>query len=127
PVIAGLFGVAVALGTLARATTGLEALLARASSWEIAALGALGSNLINNLPAAVLLSSWHAPHRVALLVGLNLGPNLAVSGALSAVLWLRVARTADAEPSAKTYSKLGVVLVPLSMAAALAATWLVRR
>jgi arsenical pump membrane protein len=57
----------------------------------------------------------------ALLVGLDLGPNLVVIGALSAILWMRVARAEEASPSALTYSKVGVVLVPLSITAALVA------
>ena len=79
---------------------------------------------MNNLPAAVLLTP-HAPaHPRALLIGLNLGPNLAVTGSLSAVLWLRVARSLGARPSALRYSRIGVVLVPVSVAASLAALFL---
>jgi arsenical pump membrane protein len=63
-------------------------------------------------------------HPRALLIGLNLGPNLAITGSLSAVLWLRVARGLGARPSARTYSLLSIVLVPVSLAAALAALWL---
>ena len=56
---------------------------------------------------------------------LDLGPNLAVTGSLLAVLWLQAARGADARPSIATYTRLGAVLVPLTLAAALAAsTWL---
>ncbi len=60
-------------------------------------------------------------HPRALLIGLNLGPNLAVTGSLSAVLWLRVARSNDARPSARTYTLLGLVVVPVSIAESLAA------
>ncbi len=69
----------------------------------------------------MLLSANTPAHSRALLIGLNLGPNLAVTGSLSAVLWLRVARSNDAEPSVRRYTLLGLVLVPLSIAAALAA------
>ena len=69
----------------------------------------------------MLLSASPPAHSRALLIGLNLGPNLAVTGSLSAVLWLRVARSNDATPSARTYTLIGLVLVPLSIAAALAA------
>jgi arsenical pump membrane protein len=126
PVLLGLFGVSVALGALARSTSGSATALASMSAWQIAGVGALASVVVNNLPAAVLLSSWGAPHRVALLVGLDVGPNLAVSGSLSAVLWMRVARTAGAAPSARTHSKIGVVLVPPTLAAALVALALTR-
>lgn len=119
PVLGGLFGVAVGLGTLGRAWGWPASLLAHASSWAAAGLGALTSVLVNNLPAASLLAARPVPDPYALLVGLNLGPNLAVSGSLAAVLWLQVSRTVGARPSALRVSKLGVVVAPLSMAAAL--------
>jgi arsenical pump membrane protein len=77
--------------------------------------------LVNNLPAAVLLGSHPVAHPRALLIGLDVGPNLAVTGSLSALIWWRAARSAGAQPSAVRYSTVGVVLVPLVMAAALAA------
>jgi arsenical pump membrane protein len=119
--LVGLFGASVALGALARSWSGPAVLLRSAGSVTVAATAALSTVFVNNLPAAVLLSSWAPADRRALLIGLNLGPNLAITGALSAVLWLRVARNAGARPSARTYSAIGVVLVPLSIAAALAA------
>jgi arsenical pump membrane protein len=57
----------------------------------------------------------------ALLLGLDLGPNLAVTGSLSAFLWLRAARSVGAEASLAAYSRLGALLVPLTLAGALAA------
>ncbi len=56
-----------------------------------------------------------------MVVGLNLGPNLFVTGALAWFLWLRVARTAGDRPSIAKASRLGADAVPLSMAAALGA------
>jgi Na+/H+ antiporter NhaD/arsenite permease-like protein len=55
-----------------------------------------------------------------LLIGLNLGPNLFVTGSLAWLLWLRTARAAGAKPSIAKASRIGAVAVPLSMAAALA-------
>ena len=60
-------------------------------------------------------------HPFAMLVGLNLGPNLFVTGSLAWFLWLRAARTAGARPSIAKASRLGAFAVPLSMAAALGA------
>jgi arsenical pump membrane protein len=73
--------------------------------------------LVNNLPAAVLLASHQPAHPRALLLGLNLGPNLAVTGSLSALIWFRAARTLEARPSAARLTRLGIALVPLSIAA----------
>jgi arsenical pump membrane protein len=52
---------------------------------------------------------------------LNLGPNLAVTGSLSALLWYRTARTVGARPRLLELTRLGVIVVPLSIAAALLA------
>jgi arsenical pump membrane protein len=124
-VLAGLFAVAVALGAVGRWSSGPASLLGRLGRVGTALGGALAAVCVNNLPAAVLLTP-HAPaHPRALLIGLNLGPNLAVTGSLSAYLWLRVARSLGARPSLRTYSSVGVVLVPLSLGAALGALWLV--
>lgn len=119
--LSGLFLLAVALGTLARVWGAPGRLVASIGTWATAGLGAGMAALVNNLPAAVLLSSSPPPHVQALLVGLDLGPNLAVTGALSAILWMRVARREEAKPSALIYSRVGVVLVPLSMMASLLA------
>jgi len=48
-------------------------------------------------------------------------PTLAVTGSLSAFLWLRVARSLGAQPSPLRYTRLGLLVVPVSVAAALAA------
>jgi arsenical pump membrane protein len=111
----GVLGAAVALGALARNVGWLSSLLDHAGRWETAWVAAGAALLVNNLPAAVVLSA-HVPHHPqALLLGLDLGPNLAVTGSLSAVLWLQVARADDARPSILRYSLLGLVLVPVSL------------
>jgi arsenical pump membrane protein len=119
--LTGLFGLAAALGTLAGTWSGPSQLMSRASTWESAALGALGAVAVNNLPAAALFSAHPAAHPRALLIGLDLGPNLAVTGSLSALLWFQAARRVGMRPSLLTVSKIGVVLVPVSITAALVA------
>ena len=117
--LALLFVLAMGLGTLARLWRGPAHLLHASGTWTTAGIGVVASLLLNNLPAAVLLSPRPTAHPHALLLGLNLGPNLAVTGSLSAVLWLQAARTVEARPSIATYSRLGVILVPLTIAGAL--------
>lgn len=117
--LAALFLASVALGTLARAWDAPGRLVAHAGRWQTAAVGAVTSVLLNNLPAAVLLSAQELPHPRALLMGLNIGPNLAVTGSLSAVLWFRAARQVGADPSAASFSRRGVLLAPLALAVAL--------
>ena len=121
PVLVGLFGVAVALGTLGRVWSGPATLMSHLDPWGTAVVAAVSSVLLNNLPAASLFAARVPAHPFAMLVGLNLGPNLFVTGSLAWFLWLRAARTAGARPSIAKASRLGAVAVPLSMAAALGA------
>ncbi len=55
---------------------------------------------------------------MALLLGLNFGLNLAVTGSLSALIWFRLARAVGATPSAARLTRLGIVVVPPTIAAA---------
>ncbi len=121
PLLAGLFALAVAVGVLGREVGVLGHLVATAGPWPTAWAGVVGACLVNNLPAAALLSSHAVAHGRALLIGLDLGPNLCVTGSLSAILWLRIARANGAAPSIRRYSAMGVLVVPLSVTAAVLA------
>jgi arsenical pump membrane protein len=118
PVLVGLFGLAVALGTLGRSWSGPATLLSHLDAWGTAAVAALTSVLVNNLPAASLLAARQPPHPFALLIGLNVGPNLFVTGSLAWILWLRAAKSAGGHPDVRRASLLGVASVPLAIAAA---------
>ena len=119
PVLVGLFGVALALGTLGRAWSGAATLLAHLDAVGTATVAALSTVVVNNLPAAALLASRVPPHPFALLVGLDIGPNLFVTGSLAWILWWRTARSTGAVPPVRRAVVLGLITVPLSMAAAL--------
>jgi arsenical pump membrane protein len=119
--LALLFALTVALGTLARLWNDPARILDGSATWAAAGIGAATSVLLNNLPAAVLFSARQPAHPDALLLGLDLGPNLAVTGSLSALLWLQAARKVGARASIATYTRLGIALVPLSLAATIAA------
>jgi arsenical pump membrane protein len=121
PVLIGLFGLAVALGTLGRAWSGPAALLSHLSGWATAAFAAIAAAAVNNLPAASMLAARPVAHPFPLLIGLNLGPNLCVTGSLAWLLWLRSARDAGASPSLARASTLGVIAVPVSLVVALTA------
>lgn len=120
PVLAGLFGLAVGLGTLGRRWAGPAMLLSHLDRWGTAGVAALSTVLVNNLPAAALLAATPPKHTFALLVGLNLGPNLFVTGSLAWFLWLRAARAAGAAPSLTTATRLGVLAAIPALAAAVA-------
>jgi len=123
--LATLFALSVLLGLLARAWAGPADLLHSASPWATSAIGATAAVGVNNLPAAVLLSAAPPPHPRALLLGLNLGPNLAVTGSLSAYLWFKAARGAGAQPSARRFSRIGIPLAFAGILAGLATIALV--
>jgi arsenical pump membrane protein len=119
--LVGLFAVTVALGTLARGIESLADLTETLGRWPTAGVGGGMSLLVNNLPAAVILTAHVPAHPRALLLGLNLGPNLTVTGSLSAALWWQVARRHGARPSARRYTLLGALLVPVTLGLALLA------
>ena len=121
PVLVALFGLAVGLGTLGRTWSGPAALLAHLDAGGTAVVAAATSVLVNNLPAAALLAARTPPHPFALLIGLDVGPNLFVTGSLAWVLWWRTVRDLGGTPPMARAVVLGLVSVPLAMAGALAA------
>ena len=113
-----LFGVAVAVGWLARFSTLTTSLLRHASVAATIATSAIASLVINNLPAASLFAAHRVAHPYALLLGLDLGPNILVTGALSSLLWIRIAHRNDVRPSILTFSVVGTVVAVAAIACA---------
>lgn len=103
----------------------------------IGTLGAaLGTNLINNVPMAVVLTSslhsvQHAPLAVqqgfiaSTIFGCDLGPNLTTVGSLATVLWLLILRQRNLDVSGLDYFKIGVLVTPLMLLVGAFAIWLV--
>jgi arsenical pump membrane protein len=123
--LALLFAAAVGLGAVGRWWSGPESLFDGLGRWSTALASGAATVVFNNLPSSVLFAPDPPLHARAFLIGLNVGPNLAVTGSLSALLWLRVARSLGARPSALTYSRLGVVLCSVPLCAAVGALSLV--
>jgi arsenical pump membrane protein len=102
---------------------GLPALLATT------ALAAVLANLLNNLPALLVLlpaaTAAGTPTVLAVLIGVNAGPNLTYAGSLATLLWRRVLRARDAEPSHRDFHLLGALTVPPVLIGATIALWLV--
>lgn len=115
PMVVGLFVLATAVSVASRYWHLSQHLIGTAGSWQTAGVAAASSNLINNLPAAAMLSATFPTHPYSLLLGLNLGPNLTVIGALSSMLWLKVARREGASPSVWTFTKIGVVVTTVTL------------
>jgi arsenical pump membrane protein len=100
-----------------------------AASFSVAAL----SNLMNNLPSGLLtgaaLQADHFPDhfRHALLIGVDLGPNLSVTGSLATVLWLVALRREGEQISGWKFLKTGALVMPPALIlAALAVSFTAR-
>lgn len=93
----------------------------------IAAVAAVLSNLINNLPAVLVLLPLVAaggPVAVlAVLIGVNIGPNLTYPGSLSNLLWRKVVRP-DMTARAREFTAVGLVTVPVTLVLAVTGLWL---
>jgi arsenical pump membrane protein len=85
-------------------------------------MGALTANVLNNLPAFLLLAPSvgnGAPLR-GLLVGVNVGANLSTIGSLATLLWLACLRPKGMAPTPLQYLRWGLVVTPLTLLPALA-------
>ena len=135
PLVAGLFviveainktGVVRAVSTLLQQTASHSP--ARAA-WASGIGVAFFSNLANNLPSGLIASdvvrNAHVPEiiRNAILIGVDLGPNLSVTGSLATILWLVALRREGQTVSAWNFLKLGLLIMTPALIAALAALW----
>ncbi|WP_407070822.1 arsenic transporter [Stenotrophomonas maltophilia] len=131
PLVAGLFvlveGVAQS-GAIQAAANALES-LARTSphqaGWLAGGAAALLSNLANNLPVGLAAGSLGqmadlpAQTRAALLIGVDLGPNLSVTGSLATLLWLVALRREGEHVSALDFLRVGALVMPPALIGAL--------
>jgi arsenical pump membrane protein len=91
----------------------------------LAFAAALVANVVNNLPATLLILPVVAGHPIAVLavlLGVNIGPNLTYIGSLATLLWRRLLPSAD-RPRAAQFHALGALTVPPVLAAATVALW----
>ncbi len=133
PLVAGLFVIVEALNK-----TGLITILASrlsdlvrqsqdGAAWLSGVLVAVSCNLTNNLPAGLIaggvLQKAPMPPQVtsAMLIGVDLGPNLSVTGSLATILWLSALRREGEVVSATAFLKLGMLVMTPALLLALAA------
>ena len=94
----------------------------------IAVLGAVLANLVNNLPATLILlaaiPTGAVPQLLALLVGVNIGPNVTYTGSLATLLWRRELRAFDVEPPRRAFYRFAFLATPVALVAAVIALWL---
>jgi arsenical pump membrane protein len=131
PLVAGLFVLVEAIdkaGAIGELSNLLRA--ARGSPAMPLAVGtmlALACNVMNNLPVGLIAGSaiaadhLPAPMKSAMLIGVDLGPNLSITGSLATILWVVALRREGQEISAFRFLKLGALVMPPALILAIAA------
>jgi arsenical pump membrane protein len=132
PLVAGLFVLVEALaktGLIDTIATLLHDGAQRSALWTAGSAGiavALASNLINNLPAGLIAGSAIQAVPIsdqitrAMLIGVDLGPNLSVSGSLATILWLAALRREGRSIGFGAFLKIGIVVMPPALILAIA-------
>jgi arsenical pump membrane protein len=114
-------GLVAAVRVVLPGGTSLPALLG------IAAIGALLANLVNNLPAILIIAPVTVASGpaalLAALIGVNVGPNLTYAGSLATLLWRRLLRAQDTDVNLSQFLRLGAVTVPAALAASTLMLW----
>lgn len=113
-------GLGTALQHALPSTTSLGALVA------LALAAAVLANLVNNLPATLLLLPLIAgsPAAVlAVLIGVNVGPNASYAGSLATLLWRRLLPHGD-RPRAREFHRYGLLTVPATIILSTVGLWL---
>jgi arsenical pump membrane protein len=115
-------GLGPALAPLVPGGTSLPALLA------VTALAAVLANVCNNLPAVLVLLPLAAPSGagavLAVLLGVNIGPNLTYTGSLATLLWRRILHHHGSAPDLGQFTRLGLLTVPAGLVLGVLALWL---
>ena len=131
PLVAGLFVLVEgiertgALGPLVQLLSAGARTSPEATALWSGGAAALLCNAVNNLPLGLIAgsvgSAAHLTQRVtgALLIGVDLGPNLSVTGSLATILWLVALRREGQEVSAWKFLALGALVMPPALIAAL--------
>jgi arsenical pump membrane protein len=118
-------GLGTLVGRLIPAGSALLVLLA------IAGVAAVLANAVNNLPAVLILLSVLAARGVpsapgpllAVLIGVNIGPNLSYTGSLANLLWRRLLAARDQATDLGEFTRLGLLTVPAALVLATVALW----
>lgn len=103
----------------------VRAIVPPGDSWVdllvLAAIGAVLANLVNNLPAVMVLAPLVASSGpvavLAVLIGVNIGPNLTYVGSLATLLWRRILHQHDEDARLGEFTRLGALTVPLAIMA----------
>lgn len=137
PLVAGLFIIVEALqktGLIGSLTALLQQSVEQSvtgATWGSGFIVAIACNLINNLPAGLIAGNaihvGHIPDMVksSILIGVDLGPNLSITGSLATILWLVALRREGQEVSAWTFFKLGSLVMTAALLFAIGSLWII--
>jgi arsenical pump membrane protein len=94
---------------------------------QVAGVGAVASNLLNNLPAYLVLEPHAAgggdTRLLALLLGTNVGPMVLLWGSLATLLWRARLRARGLDVSARQFAAFGLLGVPVVLLSSVVALW----
>lgn len=96
----------------------------------VAVVAAIASNVINNIPATLLMlaalgSGAPAALILAMLLGVNIGPSLTYLGSLANLLWRNLVNEQGHRVKVAEFTRVGLVTVPLTLVSSVFALWLV--
>ncbi|PHV66407.1 arsenic transporter [Williamsia muralis] len=96
----------------------------------VAVVSAVIANVINNIPATLLMlaalgAGCPTPLVLAMLLGVNIGPTLTYLGSLANMLWLKLVRVGGQSVTVKEFTAVGLLTVPAALVASVVALWLV--
>jgi arsenical pump membrane protein len=92
----------------------------------------IANNIINNLPlgliagATLQTSKVHGLIANAVLIGVDLGPNLSVTGSLATILWLIALRKEKQDVTFGSFLKVGIIAMPVALLASILAAALMQ-
>lgn len=104
-----------------------------AAGLTVGGIVGVGTDLVNNLPlgliggAALQTMPVHAALSKAVLIGIDLGPNLSITGSLATILWLIAIRREGMQVSGAQFLKAGMLIMPPTLLLSLLAGLLMSR
>ena len=131
PLVAGLFVVVAAVFATSGALAAAHSVGEFAQSWPtfgplvVGGTVGLASNVINNLPVGLMVAtaahtaSLSLPTVSAMLIGVDLGPNLSLTGSLATILWLVALRREGVSIGAAQFFRVGLIAMPPALILAL--------
>jgi len=101
------------------------------AAFTVGAAVGIGTNIFNNLPLGLITGStlrtipFHPLFAKIVLIAIDLGPNLSITGSLATILWLIAIRREGLHVSGWPFFRIGMLIMPISLLFAIAAALLI--